>query len=72
MSAYSVIGFDKSGLYEYATRQGMHPASANKLMEFAIEIQRRALSHAALDRMQRNAEELGFAVEMRVIEPEGV
>jgi len=40
-----VIGWDKTSLYELATKRGMHPGSANALMEFAAELQQRALSH---------------------------
>jgi hypothetical protein len=67
-----VIGYTKESLYEFATKRGMHPGSANALMEFAVEIQQKALTHHALERMSLNAAELGLgyegpAVEIRVL-----
>jgi hypothetical protein len=62
-----VIGWDKTSLYELATKRGMHPGSANALMEFAAEIQQRALTHekqeAGLDRMHENEVEVGLVDE---------
>jgi hypothetical protein len=58
---YEVPGFTRPAeLYELASNCGLHAGCINKLVEFAIEIQRRALAHAALDRMVANAEELGM------------
>jgi hypothetical protein len=44
--AYEVTGFDRpAALYEFANAHGIHAGSMDKLVRFALEIQRRALAH---------------------------
>lgn len=46
VSNYEVAGFDRPAtLYEFANAHGIHAGSMDKLVRFAIEIQRRALAH---------------------------
>ena len=53
------IGYTKESAYELATQRGMHPGSANAVMEFIAEVQSAALAQfVAVD---------GPAVEIRVI-----
>jgi hypothetical protein len=41
-----LLGFDRpTALYEFANAHGIHAGSMDKLMRFALEIQRRALAH---------------------------
>ncbi|HEX7911753.1 MAG TPA: hypothetical protein VF534_27180 [Paraburkholderia sp.] len=47
MTDYTVAGFDRpQALYEFASTKGVHAGSMQKLMEFAIELQQRALANA--------------------------
>ena len=42
---YEVAGFDRPAtLYEFANAHGIHAGSMDKLVRFALEIQRRALA----------------------------
>lgn len=44
----TLIGFDRpAALYEFASDCGIHAGSVNKLIEFAVEVQRRALASTA-------------------------
>jgi hypothetical protein len=62
------IGFTKESAYELATKRGMHPGSANAVMEFIAEVQSAALAQfiagdgkeRALQRMHENEVELGL------------
>lgn len=47
-------------LSDLASDYGLHCGSTDRLLRFAIEIQRRAAAHTALDRMVKNAEEIGL------------
>ena len=71
MNEHEVIGYTTADLVAAMLDAGIH-TSVDKFRRLAAEIQRRALSQAALDRMVANAEELGLydgpAVEIRVIE----
>jgi hypothetical protein len=43
---YEVTGFDRpAALYEFANAHGIHAGSMDKLVRFAIEIQRLAVAH---------------------------
>lgn len=57
----TLLGFDRpAALYEFASDCGLHAGSMDKLLRFAIELQRRALACTALDLMVQNSEDLGL------------
>jgi hypothetical protein len=44
----TLLGFDRpAALYEFASNHGIHAGSMDKLVRFALEIQRRALASTA-------------------------
>jgi hypothetical protein len=58
---YEVPGFTRPAeLYELASNHGVHVGSIDRLVRFAIEIQRRGNAEAVLKRMTINAEELAL------------
>lgn len=56
-TAYEVTGFDRpAALYEFANAHGIHAGSMDKLVRFALEIQRRALAHATTEEEKEKTE----------------
>jgi hypothetical protein len=56
-TAYEVPGFTRPAeLYELASNHGIHAGSMDKLVRFAIEIQRRALAQTTEKEEKETAE----------------
>ena len=57
LTTYEVAGFDRPAtLYEFANAHGIHAGSMDKLVRFAIEIQRRALANVTTKEEKEVAE----------------
>jgi hypothetical protein len=54
-----VLGYTTADLIDAMSASGIH-CSLDRFRQLALEIQRRALAHTALDRMVKNAEDLGL------------
>lgn len=56
----TLLGFDRpAALYEFASDCGLHAGSMDKLLRFALEVQRRAIASTALSEITQASEAIG-------------